>query len=145
MKKFLFPFLLFLFGFQAYAQIPEVQQPNMSFEGEWVVTMHTSFNGDALDTIGSVFAIVLYFPSAREFTIMTGDNYGNGLVETLWFPVTDEEYGYGASMRCVSGESAELVIDDKHGEMDVRVSYISQKRPVIYRYNGVFHVEDDED
>ena len=145
MKKLLFPLLLFLYGFQAHAQIPETPQHMFSFEGEWMITTHTSFNGDAVDTIGNVFAIVLCFPDSREFAIMTGNDYGNDSVDTKWFPVTSEEYGCGASVKCVSGDSAELVIDDKHGEMDVRVSYISQKRPVIYRYNGVFHVEDDED
>lgn len=145
MKKLLFPLLLFLYGFQAHAQIPETPQHMFSFEGEWMITTHTSFNGDAVDTIGNVFAIVLCFPDTKEFAITIGSGYEDGSIETLWFPVTDGEYGCGASMKCRSGDSAELVIDDEHTEMSVSVSYISQEHPVIYRYNGVFRMEDDED
>ena len=145
MKKLLFLLLIFLFGMQASAQIPETMQPVFSFEGNWIVTVHDAFDGNAVDTIGEVFAILLCFPDSKEFAIMTGSNYETGLVETLWFPITNEEQGYGASMKCVSGDYAELDIDDEHGKMNVTVSYVSQKHPIVYRYDGVFNVEDDED
>ena len=146
MKNIFFALLISLFSFQAYSQIPETQQPYFSVEGDWVVTTHASFNGSAIDTIGSVFAIVIYFPESMEFTILIGNDYENGEVETLWFPITREEYGNGASIKYISNDSAELIIDDEQGVVNVSVAYVStQKHPIIYKYNGVFYMEDDED
>lgn len=147
MKKILFSILVFLLSFNAHAQMPEIAQPYFLAEGDWIVTTHASFNGNAIDTLGNVSAIVIYFPKTMVFTIHIVNDAENDSVENLWFPVTREEYGHDASVKYLSNDDAELVIYYDGYLLHVSVAYVStsQKRPVIYRYNGVFYMEEDVD